>query len=60
MQGAASTNKQERTMDYDDDGLDDLRAEVRHQKRQTARFLAHPDPRDPYYEHDEGEEDDQS
>ena len=47
-------------MEYDDDGLDELRAEVRQQKRQTARFLAHPDPRDPDYEHDEGEEDDQS
>lgn len=33
--------------EYPDDDLDDLRAEVRHERRQLGQFLAHPDPRDP-------------
>jgi len=35
--------------DYDHDDLDDLRAQVRFERRLRNKLMRHPDPRDPDY-----------
>jgi len=42
-------------IEHDQDTIDELRAEVAHEKRLRARLAAHPDPRDP--DHPEPDED---
>ena len=43
--------------DYDRDAYDDLRAQVRFDRRLSDKLMRHPDPRDPDYPFDDDDDD---
>ena len=44
--------------DYDRDEYDELRAQVRFERRLRNKLMRHPDPRDPDYPFDDADADD--
>lgn len=43
--------------DYQQDEVDDLRAQVRFERRLRNKLMRHPDPRDPDYPFDDDDDD---
>ena len=42
--------------DYQQDEVDDLRAQVRFERRRRNKLMRHPDPRDPDYPFDDDDD----